>query len=274
MARPGLTQRMAAAMRAFLDPKRMQNGPSLHQDIQQRVEQETAKYLLKEEFLETIKKTAQRGTADAINKGGFYRGTCLSKDLAKLSRQYEDAVPRRMRFVNIVQNALEQHGLANGMMLEIGAREQGFEAEFRNFTYRNLDIRGDENERTLIGDITNCPELRDAQFDLIISHDVFEHIAKPWDAGKEITRLLKPGGITVHTTLFSWRYHPCPIDYWRFTPEGLAALFPDLDRVHAGFDLTERRRDLRGRGRFSVKPDFLGGFRENIRVNYAGQKPR
>ena len=39
----------------------------------------------------------------------------------------------------------------------------------------------------------------------------------PWLAAAEIARILKPGGLAITHTLFSWRNHPCPIDYWRFS---------------------------------------------------------
>ena len=75
----------------------------------------------------------------------------------------------------------------------------------------------------------------------------------------------------MHSTLFALRYHPCPIDYFRFTAPGLKSLF-DLDCLYSDFDYSERRRDVRGQGRYALKPDLLGGWRENVRVHYAGVK--
>jgi SAM-dependent methyltransferase len=125
----------------------------------------------------------------------------------------------------------------------------------------------------LCGDISSCPEIPSGGFDAIISVDLLEHVREPWLAAKEITRLLRPGGVTYHSTLFAWRYHPCPVDYWRYTPDALRFLFADLRCLDAGFDVVERRRNLLGKGQFRLTPDAFGGWRENWRVHFAGAKP-
>ena len=83
----------------------------------------------------------------------------------------------------------------------------------------------------------------------MLSSDVFEHIDRPWLAAAEIARILKPGGVAITHTLFSWRSHPCPIDYWRFSQECLELLFGDLECLETGYDLSERRLTSRGSGR-------------------------
>lgn len=163
-------------------------------------------------------------------------------------------------------------GVTGGRVLEIGGRENPHREEFPGFEYLNLDLT-ETGPGVLLGDITNCPEIPSGSFDVIISVDVFEHVKEPWKAAAEITRLLRPGGFTYHSTLFSWRYHPCPADYWRYTPDALMFLFRDLELVRCDFDAVERRRNLLGKGRFRLTPDELGGWRENWRVFYAGVKP-
>lgn len=65
----------------------------------------------------------------------------------------------------------------------------------------------------------------DGQFDFAFADMVFEHIeGNPWAAYEEISRILKPGGILVVTTVFAFPYHPCPGDFWRFTESGLCML--------------------------------------------------
>ncbi|TNJ40945.1 bifunctional 2-polyprenyl-6-hydroxyphenol methylase/3-demethylubiquinol 3-O-methyltransferase UbiG [Phaeobacter sp. B1627] len=189
---------------------------------------------------------------------------------------WRDEVPRWERIRPIAEDALQQAGCTGGTMLEIGGRLNPRNTDFPAFDYHALDLREmpDSEVTVAVGDITNCPHIADESYDFIFSFDVFEHIDKPWLAAQEIQRLLKPGGVTMHSTLFAWRYHPCPIDYWRFSAEGLKSLFDGLDCVHADFDYSERRRDLRGRDGNLVESDALGGWRENVRVNYAGIKPR
>ncbi len=192
-------------------------------------------------------------------------------------QHYKSAPDRWVRIKAITDKVLADAGLAEGKLLEIGGRFNPRNQEFPGFDYTALDLKkapGKDGVAVLAGDITNCPHLPDASFDFILSVDVFEHIATPWLAGQEIVRLLRPGGVTVHSTLFAWRYHPCPIDYWRYSPAGLASLFEGLTTLHADFDHTERRRNMLGRDGNAIEPDALGGWRENVRVTYAGQKPR
>src|SRR5262245_41461652 len=68
-------------------------------------------------------------------------------------------------------------------------------------------------------------EFADASFDFILSDQVLEHVeGSPQKAVDECHRLLKPGGIAVHTTCFINPVHGSPKDFWRFTPEALLLL--------------------------------------------------
>lgn len=187
------------------------------------------------------------------------------------------AGPDRWKRIKVLADfALKSAGLASGKMLEIGGRENPRNKDFAKFDYHAMDLTDHPHSKVKVqvGDITDCPHIPDESFDFIFSLDVFEHISKPWLAGQEITRLLRPGGVTFHSTLFSWRYHPCPGDYFRYTPEGLQMLFPDLECIDKGFDYVERRRNILGRDGNKLVPDAFGGWRENVRVNYSGMKPK
>jgi SAM-dependent methyltransferase len=71
--------------------------------------------------------------------------------------------------------------------------------------------------------ILNLP-YSDNNFDFILSDQVFEHIeGNPQQAIDESFRVLKPGGVLLHTTCFVLAYHG-PGDFWRYSPEGLSYL--------------------------------------------------
>jgi SAM-dependent methyltransferase len=99
------------------------------------------------------------------------------------------------------------------------------------------DIMGLENVRITEA---NYPEVSvlnlpfpDNTFDWVLSDQVFEHIeGDPQVAINESLRILKPGGIMVHTTCFLIPYHG-PGDFWRYTPEGLAYLCRNASKVLA-----------------------------------------
>ncbi len=145
------------------------------------------------------------------------------------------------------------------------------------YEYKALDINP-LDDRVILGDICNCPEIPDNSFDVVMSFDVFEHVERPWDAAKECIRILKPNGLMIHRTLFAWRYHPCPVDYWRYTADGLEYLFNHTGKMitlEKGYDIKIRRMDKRGSSTdLRDKPpiDYLGGFRENWRTLYIGRK--
>ena len=179
---------------------------------------------------------------------------------------------RTKRVGKAIRACVEEAGITEGRILEIGGRSNPYRELFSNFDYVHLDLE-QTGEDVIVADITQCPDIPSESFDVILSVDVFEHINRPWKAAEEITRLLKPGGLTYHSTLFAWRYHPCPIDYWRFSPACMEFLFSDLESVVARFDKTERRRNITGNGRHRLKEDAFGGWRENWRIHYAGRKP-
>lgn len=172
--------------------------------------------------------------------------------------------------------------LKNGKMLEIGS---GFITDYKNhekfweMEYRCLDIIPNSFERAITGDITNCPQVPNNSFDFIYSMDLFEHLKEPWKATSEIGRITKPQGIIFISTVFAWRYHESPIDYWRYTPQCLKFLFEkDFDCIEANWDITPRRGldniGIQGDGRANdkVPEDNFGAWRENWRCYLVGKK--
>lgn len=217
-----------------------------------------------------------RAVPEAIEPAG---GTAaeLFAEIRTLTNAWRRAPVRNERINAHIRRVVGTAGIERGRVLEIGAREHPrldvFPAPAWDYSVMDIDDCTPEVP-VVIGDITSCPEIPAGSYDVVISVDVFEHVTRPWLAASEIVRILKPGGISYTSTLFAWRYHPVPIDYWRFTPDCLEFLFGGLDCIEAGFDATERRRDIRGRGRLDQVPiDALGGWRENWRVMHVGRKP-
>jgi hypothetical protein len=179
----------------------------------------------------------------------------------------------------LIGHYVDHTGLT-GQVLEIGGHRLAHSAVglFREprFTYSGLDLGPSDTPNTIVADITDCrAAVPDASFDIVVSSDVFEHLERPWLAAAEIARILKPGGLAITHTSFSARNQPCPIDYWRFSKEGLAFLFADLECLETGYDLSERRVDQPGfwpSGGDSVPVDQLGGWREHWGVYHVGRK--
>lgn len=80
-------------------------------------------------------------------------------------------------------------------------------------------------------DILSLP-FEDESFDVVVSDQVLEHIkGDPQIAINETKRVLKRGGIAVHTTCFMNPIHEHPIDMWRFTPSSLEYLCRDWSSI-------------------------------------------
>lgn len=79
-------------------------------------------------------------------------------------------------------------------------------------------------------DMQNLP-YEDNSFDFVISDQVIEHLEDPKKAVKESYRVLKEGGVAIHTTCFINYIHLCPKDFWRFSPEALRYLCKDFSEI-------------------------------------------
>lgn len=65
------------------------------------------------------------------------------------------------------------------------------------------------------------------RFDAVISCSTFEHLRYPWIAVVEINRVLRPGGLVFVQTHQTFPLHAHPHDYFRFSRDGLEALFAE-----------------------------------------------
>ncbi|MDY6784729.1 MAG: methyltransferase domain-containing protein [Cyanobacteriota bacterium] len=72
----------------------------------------------------------------------------------------------------------------------------------------------------------------EGEFDYILSDQVLEHVeGNPQAAIDETLRILKPGGIAVHTTCFIYPVHSYPGDFWRYTPDALKLLCQNFNKI-------------------------------------------
>lgn len=92
--------------------------------------------------------------------------------------------------------------------------------EFLGVDYQNgLDV-------DVVADIHRLSEsIPESSIDAIISCSTFEHLKYPWIAAVELSRCLKVGGCVFVQTHQTYPLHGAPYDYWRFTADGLEALF-------------------------------------------------
>jgi SAM-dependent methyltransferase len=123
-----------------------------------------------------------------------------------------------------------------GPILETGARDYGSGQDYRMLfageRYVTTDMLADENV-SVVADLT-VPfaevdsTFKGERFGTIICMSVLEHCVQPFAMADNLVRLLKPGGRVIVSVPFAWCFHGYPSDYWRFTHEGIRALFPRL----------------------------------------------
>lgn len=125
-------------------------------------------------------------------------------------------------------------------MLEVGqsdVHENACDVFPSNVKVDTLDINPGLGPQ-ILGDITKHNDcIEDETYDFVSCCEVLEHTSAPWDAPKEIWRMLKWGGYVFVSTPLNLELHPPLPDYWRFTEYGLRELFKDfeilvLDNIH------------------------------------------
>lgn len=130
-------------------------------------------------------------------------------------------------------------GSLRGPVLEVGGRDYGnpgsLRALFPDDDYLGVDLTAGPGVDHVLDMTRPLAELDAAffqgrRFATILCMSVLEHCRQPFRMAANITALLEePAGRAVLAAPFAWQLHGYPSDYWRFTPDGLAALFPDLN---------------------------------------------
>jgi hypothetical protein len=130
----------------------------------------------------------------------------------------------------------QNKNLFKGPFLEIGAKDYGSTVNLRSLfpeeTYIGVDMSPGKGVDKVM-DFTGPFDQIDAilggkRFNTIFCLSVLEHCDQPFLMAESITRLLGTNGCLYVSVPHAWKFHGYPSDYWRFTPEGVKKLFPDL----------------------------------------------
>jgi hypothetical protein len=142
----------------------------------------------------------------------------------------------------------------HGPVLEVGSRDYGNTENFRDVygagEYIGVDLSAGKNVDRVIDLAAGIGELREGYFSLAICCSVLEHVRRPWEMARNLTRLLQPGGALYVAVPWVWRYHPYPDDYFRFSWRGIAELFPEIAWSHQAYstNLTDEFFEISGDG--------------------------
>ncbi len=98
--------------------------------------------------------------------------------------------------------------------------------------YRVLDPV-DTYHPDIVGDVM-AMRIPDASYDAVLCLAVLEHVPRPWDAMREMRRVLKPGGLLMLYVPFLSPYHAMPGyygDFFRYTEDGLRSLCAGMEDI-------------------------------------------
>lgn len=155
---------------------------------------------------------------DAIRAGGW------GNRLAYINRALPAAIQQAITHCQLAQDA---------RVLDYGCADMPYRGRFSaNTEYLGADIPGNPDAHIQI-DPDGRLDTGDGQFDLVLSSQVLEHVADPALYLREAYRVLRPGGKLLLSTHGIMIYHKDPVDYWRWTGEGLQKAVTD-----AGFEVT------------------------------------
>jgi uncharacterized protein YbaR (Trm112 family)/SAM-dependent methyltransferase len=84
-----------------------------------------------------------------------------------------------------------------------------------------------------VGNATRLP-FRSDSVDAVWSNAVLEHVAGAPEAVAEMIRVVEPGGVVMNLVPFMQPVHAYPLDFQRYTADGLAHLMRDLDILAKG----------------------------------------
>lgn len=148
--------------------------------------------------------------------------------MLSLGQRFKSWYGRVFRFNDTYRDAFiarVAHELKPGSkVLDAGAGPCRHRPLFAHCDYRAQDFAKYEGsdhsygELHYISDITAIPEV-DEYFDFILCTEVFEHIPRPDEAVRELSRLLRPGGELVITAPLGSAIHMPPYHFYGgFTP--------------------------------------------------------
>ena len=121
---------------------------------------------------------------------------------------------------HVALEVIDRH--AGGLVLDCGAglrhTDYAHVVNYEIVPYDSTDVLG----------VAEQLPFADASFDAVLSLNVLEHVKDPFQAAREIMRVLKPGGEVFVVAPFLQPLHGYPHHYYNMTGEGLVNLFEPL----------------------------------------------
>ncbi len=150
-----------------------------------------------------------------------------------------------------IQSLLED--LRGGRGLNLGCGDSRIDPRLVNFDLASTSAVD------VLGDALKLP-FPDAGFTLVLSQEMVEHVPDPFQAVREMARVLHAGGTLYLQAPFVIGYHPGPEDYWRFSRAGMRRLIEQ-----AGMECVRVEPAVgAGTGMYRIAVEFFAGIPARI----------
>jgi SAM-dependent methyltransferase len=133
----------------------------------------------------------------------------------------------RKEYLRFIQ---DQKLAALPKVIDFGAGNSPYINQFQSESYIRADVEQNFSGTidVLIDPVRPCLPFHDGHFDLAICTDVLEHVEDEREVGRELFRVIKPGGSLWLTMPLLYREHESPFDYRRLTSFGLKRFAEDM----------------------------------------------
>jgi len=118
-----------------------------------------------------------------------------------------------------------------GLVLDVGAGNGSSQIVLEKYGYKWISLDIEMNKQLSLNADAHFLPFYDKTFDLVISIAVLEHLRNPWNAVKEINRVIKNKGFFFGSVAFLEQFHK---SYFHFTHLGLQEILSK-----SGFELLD-----------------------------------
>ena len=126
---------------------------------------------------------------------------------------------------------VKQHGLQDKEVINVGCGKDSYDFLPNAINFDEMDwTKYKDCPKNFVRGDAECMPFSNERFDAVILIDMLEHCKHPDKVMREVSRVLKKGGLLCTINTFLFRMHGNEIkgleyeDYWRFTSHGIKLL--------------------------------------------------
>ena len=130
----------------------------------------------------------------------------------------------RLSLKRSVEAALTTY--ASGRTLEAGAGRSPYGSLLKTLAddVMTMDIDASRGKVDIVADVQDMSDIPSSTFDTVVCTQVLEHVPRPSEAMKELSRVLRPRGVLILSAPHLSMVHEAPNDFYRYTRYGLTYL--------------------------------------------------